>query len=61
MMKGCVYCPRCDKSIPKEELEERSRQLIALVGNDSLSRGKCPVCGTGMIDTDKISQKERMR
>jgi ssDNA-binding Zn-finger/Zn-ribbon topoisomerase 1 len=55
MMRGCVYCPKCDKSIPKEELEERSRQLKALIGNDSLARGKCPVCGTGMIDVDKTA------
>lgn len=59
MMKGCIYCPRCDKSIPKEELEERSRQLLALTGDDSLSMGVCPVCGTGMIDTDKVRGKDR--
>jgi len=57
MMKGCVYCPRCDKSIPKDEFEERSAQLIALSGSDSLKRGICPVCGTRMIDTDKIQKK----
>jgi ssDNA-binding Zn-finger/Zn-ribbon topoisomerase 1 len=57
MMKGCVYCPRCDKSIPKDQLEERSAQLIALSGSDSLKRGICPVCGTRMIDTDKVHKK----
>jgi ssDNA-binding Zn-finger/Zn-ribbon topoisomerase 1 len=57
MMKGCIYCPRCDKSIPKEEIEERSRQLLALSGSDSLRKGVCPVCGTRMIDTDKVHKK----
>ena len=58
MMKGCVYCPRCDKSIPKDQLEERARQLLAMTGDDSLSMGRCPVCGTGMIDMDRVSRKE---
>jgi len=58
-MKGCVYCPKCNKSIPKDELEERARQLINMVGNDSLLKGRCPVCGTGMIDMDKVSRDEK--
>lgn len=58
MLKGCIYCPRCEKSIPKDELEERSRQLMAMVGNDSLERGVCPVCGTRMLDIDKVEKRK---
>ncbi len=56
-MKGCVYCPKCDKSIPKDEVEERSKQLKAMTGRDTLSKGICPVCGTRMIDMDKTKRK----
>lgn len=58
MMKGCIYCPRCEKAIPKDQIEERSRQLAAMTGNDSLSKGRCPVCGTSMIDVDRVKRKE---
>lgn len=57
-MKGSIYCPKCNKSVPKEELEERARQLMAMIGIDSLSRGVCPVCGTRMIDLDKVESKK---
>jgi len=56
--EGCVYCPRCDKSIPKEEIKERAK-ILAGIGNDSLSKGRCPVCGTSMIDMDKVKSKEK--
>jgi len=56
-MKDCVYCPKCEKSIPKDQLEERARQLLAMTGNDSLSKGKCPVCGMRMIDVDAAKKK----
>ncbi len=58
MEKGCIYCPKCDKSVPKEEIEERSQQLMALAGFDSLKQGVCPVCGTRMIDMDKVEKRK---
>jgi len=57
-MKGCLYCARCDKSIPKEEFESRSKQLLEKFGNESLLSGKCPVCGTTLIDMDKVEKKK---
>jgi uncharacterized protein with PIN domain len=56
-MKGCLYCARCDKSIPKEELEERAKRLIEMFGNRSLESGRCPVCGTALIDMDEVERK----
>lgn len=58
-MKGCLYCARCDKSIPKEDLEERARRLLEMFGSESLSSGKCPVCGTVLIDMDEVEKKRK--
>lgn len=58
-MKGCLYCVKCDKTIPKEELEERARRLLEMFGNESLSVGKCPVCGTVLIDMDEVEKKRK--
>jgi len=60
-MKGCVYCPKCEKSVPKEELEERAKQLYAMFGDKSLATGRCPVCGTMMIDVDKAEEKRKKK
>ena len=58
-MKGCLYCARCDKTIPKEELEERAKRLFEMFGNESLLSGKCPVCGTVLIDMDEVEKKRK--
>ena len=58
-MKGCLYCARCDKTIPKEELEERAKRLFEMFGNESLLSGKCPVCGTVLIDKDEVEKKRK--
>jgi len=58
-MKDCVYCARCDKSIPKDDLEKLSKELIEKFGNKSLLMGKCPVCGTTLIDMDKIDKMRK--
>jgi ssDNA-binding Zn-finger/Zn-ribbon topoisomerase 1 len=47
-----MYCPKCDKTIEKERLEEVNRQLKGRFKNDSLEKGKCPVCSTELIDLD---------
>jgi predicted nucleic acid-binding Zn ribbon protein len=59
MMKGCLYCVRCDKSIPKEELEERAKRLFEMFGDRSLASGRCPVCGTTLIDMDEVEKKRK--
>ncbi|MDH4123748.1 MAG: hypothetical protein OEV21_06680 [Thermoplasmata archaeon] len=58
-MKGCLYCPKCDKSVPKEELEQRAEQVRRMFGSESLKSGICPVCGTAMIDVDQVKGSAR--
>jgi len=48
-----LHCPRCKKNIDKAKLEEIEARLMNDFHNDSLRRGRCPVCGTPLIDTDK--------
>lgn len=60
-MKDCVYCPKCDRSIPKGEVEEKSLMLIKKFGIRSLEEGKCPVCGTDMIDMDDVAELREER
>jgi uncharacterized Zn finger protein (UPF0148 family) len=55
-MENCIYCPKCDRSIPKEQMEERSKILNEVFGNKLLEEGKCPVCGTPMIDMDDVAK-----
>ncbi|NYT12744.1 MAG: hypothetical protein GKC03_09415 [Methanomassiliicoccales archaeon] len=45
-----MYCPKCEKSLKKERLEELEKQLKERFDDDSLGRGLCPVCGTPLID-----------
>jgi hypothetical protein len=48
-----MYCPKCEKTIRKERLEELERELRERFANQSLSRGLCPVCGTRLIELPK--------
>ena len=48
-----MYCPKCNKTIKDERLEEVNKQLVEQFNRDSLSKGKCPVCGTGLLKSDK--------
>ena len=52
-----LHCPRCNKSIDKAKIEEIDARLMNTFQNDSLRRGKCPVCGTPLIDTDPKVEK----
>jgi hypothetical protein len=47
------YCPKCDRTIPKERVEEADRELRARFGITKLSSLRCPVCDTQYIDMDK--------
>jgi ssDNA-binding Zn-finger/Zn-ribbon topoisomerase 1 len=49
-----MYCPKCEKTIKKERLAEVNRQLKARFKKDSLEQGQCPVCGTQLLDTEKL-------
>jgi ssDNA-binding Zn-finger/Zn-ribbon topoisomerase 1 len=50
---GPMYCPKCNKTIKDERLEEVNKQLVDQFNKDSLSKGMCPVCGTRLLKTDK--------
>jgi ssDNA-binding Zn-finger/Zn-ribbon topoisomerase 1 len=45
-----MYCPKCEKTISRERLEEIERELRERFDNQSISQGLCPVCGTRLID-----------
>lgn len=48
-----MYCPRCERSIKKDDLERLNEELKSKFQRDSLERGECPVCGTRLIDLNK--------
>lgn len=50
------YCPKCDRKIPKERVEQVDRELRERFGVTKLSELRCPVCGTEYIDLDKVKQ-----
>jgi ssDNA-binding Zn-finger/Zn-ribbon topoisomerase 1 len=50
------YCPKCDRTIPKEKLEERDTELRQKFGVAKLSVLRCPVCDCEFIDLDKCSK-----
>lgn len=50
------YCPKCDRTIPKERVEQADRELRARYGITRLSNLKCPVCDTEYIDLDKCKE-----
>ena len=50
------YCPKCDRTLPKEKLEERDSELRKRYGISKLSNLRCPVCDTEFIDLDKCKE-----
>ncbi|MGD0057534.1 MAG: hypothetical protein ABSB83_06760 [Methanomassiliicoccales archaeon] len=48
-----MYCPKCEKTIKKERLEEIRKELKNRFDSNSLERGICPVCGTQLIEMSK--------
>lgn len=48
------YCPKCDRTISKERLEQTDRELQAKFGVSKLSERRCPVCDCEYIDLDKV-------
>ncbi|MBX8633696.1 MAG: hypothetical protein M1422_06300 [Candidatus Thermoplasmatota archaeon] len=43
-----MYCPRCNKSIQDDRLDELKKSLKE-IGNEHLMHGRCPVCGTELL------------
>ena len=50
------YCPKCDRTIPKDKLEERDLQLKRKFGVSKLSSLRCPVCDCEFVDLDKCKE-----
>lgn len=50
------YCPKCDRTLPKERVGSVDRELRERFGVDHLSSLRCPVCGTDYIDLDKVKK-----
>jgi len=48
------YCPKCDRKISKERVEEADRELRERFGVAKLSSLRCPVCDCEYIDLDKV-------
>ena len=48
-----MYCPKCEKTIRKEKLEQLEKELKTRFDDESLSLGLCPVCGTPLIRISK--------
>ena len=53
-----MYCPRCDRTIKKDNLEQLNQELKNKFEVDSLEKGKCPVCGTALVDLSKTPAKK---
>jgi len=53
------YCPKCDRTISKERVDDVSRELKDRFDMDRLSRQRCPVCDTEYIDLDKVPEGGR--
>ncbi|MDD1773817.1 MAG: hypothetical protein LUQ14_04250 [Methanomassiliicoccales archaeon] len=48
-----MYCPKCERTIKKERLDQVKKELKSRFGSDSLEKNICPVCGTPLIDVSK--------
>lgn len=56
-----MYCPRCDRTIKKDDLGRLNQELKKRYDVDSLEKGNCPVCGTALIDLSEMPVKREMR
>ena len=52
--RNVYYCPKCDKTIPKEKVEKIDMELRERFGVEKLSRLRCPVCDADYIDLDRV-------
>ena len=48
-----MYCPRCERTIKKERLEELDQELKRRFDKDSIAQGKCPVCDTPLVQSKR--------
>jgi ssDNA-binding Zn-finger/Zn-ribbon topoisomerase 1 len=52
--RNVYYCPKCDKTIPKDRVEKTDMELRERFGIEKLSHLRCPVCDTEYIDLDRV-------
>lgn len=57
MCPDVYYCPKCDRTIPKERVEQVDRELRERFGVAKLSNLRCPVCDCEYIDLDRVSKE----
>ncbi|HEX9908862.1 MAG TPA: hypothetical protein VGB78_10445 [Thermoplasmata archaeon] len=51
------YCPKCDRTIEKERIDQADRELRNRFGIDKLSHLRCPVCDTEYIDLEAVKAR----
>ena len=56
MRLDVYYCAKCDRTIPKERVEQVDGELRSRFGIDRLSSLRCPVCDTEYIDLDRVTK-----
>lgn len=54
--EAVYYCPKCDRTVTRERLEEIDPELMERFGKSCLSSMRCPVCDTDFIDLDKVPE-----
>ncbi len=50
------YCPRCDRALPKDRVEQADRELREKFGVVKLGELRCPVCDSEYIDLEKVAK-----
>ena len=50
------YCPRCDRTISKNRVEQADHELREKYGVERLGALRCPVCDAEFIDLDKVAK-----
>lgn len=50
------YCPRCDRTLPKDRVEKADRELRERFGVGKLGELRCPVCDSEYIDLDRVAK-----
>jgi len=55
--RNVYYCPKCDKTLPKDRVEKIDMELRERFGIERLSRLRCPICDAEYIDLDKVAKE----
>jgi len=55
MHSSVYYCPKCDRTVSKERMEQIDLELRSKFGKSCAETLRCPVCDTTFIDLDKVA------